>query len=61
MKPGLYVARVPARSRSNRVIIESVCFQEDPNGEHDRAAARWQSFIQSEHPKDQVFIMEVFA
>lgn len=61
MQPGLYVARTPRRSRSNRVMIESIAFQRQPGdpGEALRDVTNWCEFIQSQHPKDEVFVIEV--
>lgn len=52
MKPAFYVAR-QTRSGSNRLMIESVPFKDKT------AAEDWRGFIQSEHPKDDVVVIEV--
>ena len=61
--PGLYVGRRPARSRSNRIIIESIAFVDGPKGDREwtkQKAQNWADYIQSQYPKDCVFVFEVF-
>jgi len=72
MEPGFYVVRMPARGTGLRLMIESrpICIPEDevwnelPRSrqtarEYARdTAERWRDFIQSQHPKDDVFVIE---
>lgn len=53
MTPGFYVARIPTRGNGARLTIESIRFisQED--------ADRWRDFIADQHPKDDVFVIQV--
>jgi hypothetical protein len=63
MLPGWYVGRIPNRSRTNRVIIESICFARHPKMDDDwvkNQADNWRDFIQSQYLKDEVFLFEVF-
>lgn len=68
MKPGLYVARQSHRSRTNRIQIESICFDFDKvGGPNSRLteewvrhqAQSWCGWIKSQHPKDDVFVIEI--
>lgn len=62
--PGFYVLRVPARSMSNHALVESRPFQQNedwPDGYARKMADDWRDYIQSEHPKDLVFVVERFA
>lgn len=64
MHPGLYVVRMPDRGMGARLHIESICFQFHPDKPHIKdewvrdQAQRWADFIQSQHPKDDVFVIE---
>lgn len=65
MHEGLYVARRAGKRRSNKfVMIESRLFQARSESDDDqwrmrRDATHWAEFIQKEHPKDDVFVIEV--
>ena len=52
MNPGFYVGRMPERGIGSRLIIESICFQRKDDAES------WCDFIKSQHPKDDVFLIE---
>ena len=54
MIPGFYVVRIPRRSSTGRMIVESVPFKQRFR------ANRWRGFIQDQHPKDDVFVIERF-
>ena len=59
MKPGFYVVRRPARGSGSKLTIESICF--DPTRDREfaeRGAHNWCGFVQSQHPKDEVFVIE---
>jgi len=61
MEPGLYVVRMPARGMGSRLIVESRPFRFLPD--IDKAwtltqAENWRDFIQSQHPQDDVFVVE---
>ncbi len=65
MHKGFYVGRRPNKSHSNRfVIVESRPFTARSESEDDQWRARrdvhsWATFVQSEHPKDDVVIFQV--
>lgn len=65
MHKGYYVGRKPCNSQSERfVIVESRPFEPCSDSEDDQWRARrdalsWGLFIQSAHPKDDVFIFQV--
>jgi hypothetical protein len=61
LQPGLYVVRLPHGAKSKKLIVESVCFRKKPGLPDDTAelmAEGWRDFVQSEHPKDDVFVIE---
>lgn len=61
MPPGLYVVRMPDRGMGQRLIIESICFQFKEGFDPDwvrQQADNWCDYIQSQHPKDDVFVIE---
>ena len=69
MHPGFYVVRMPERGMGQRLIVESRPFpKEAPEGSPPglftdptwfrRQAESWCDFIQSQHPKDDVFVIE---
>ena len=66
-KPGVYVARIPRRSVTNKMIIESICFslpENRPDITRDWVrlqAESWCDFVKSQHPKDDVFLIERFT
>lgn len=62
MEPGFYVVRMPENGVGSRLIVESRPFLLTKNGP-DREyamhqAENWRDFIQGQHPKDDVFIIE---
>ena len=65
MHEGLYVARRAGKRRSNKfIMIESRLFQARSESENDqwrmrRDATSWAEFVQTEHPSDEVFVIEV--
>lgn len=64
MQPGYYVGRRPNKSRSHNIIIESRMFGARSESDDDqwrmrRDVTHWAEFIQTEHPKDDVFIFQV--
>ena len=75
MEPGYYVVRRPSRGSGTRLHIESRPFVilseevwREEGIEADRYtprryaydnAERWRDFVQFQHPKDYVFIIEV--
>lgn len=73
MEPGFYVVRMTARGIGSRLIIESRPFRIISDEEWNRIspghtttareyardnAEGWCEFIQSQHPKDDVFVIE---
>ena len=72
MEPGFYVVRMPKNGAGSRLIVESRPFRIIPDEEwadlggappnarqYARSnAERWRDFVQSEHPKDDVFVIE---
>jgi hypothetical protein len=65
MIPAFYVVRQTGRSLTQRLIVESVPFEiradlfGDDARERARAEAdRWMDFVQGQHPKDEVFVIE---
>lgn len=64
MQAGFYVVRMPARGMGSRLVVESRCFQINPEIEKEapgwcrQRADDWCDFVQSEHPKDDVFVIE---
>lgn len=61
MLPGLYVVRVPHNGSGSRLIVESRPFQKKEGFSDDwvrNQADNWRDFIQSEHPRDEVFVIE---
>lgn len=64
MAPGYYVVRMPHRGMGSRLSVESVCFRIRPEIEAEspgwclRQADSWRDFVQSQHPKDDVFVIE---
>lgn len=64
MHPGLYVVRMPDRGMGSRLHVASRCFAFHPG--HERIteewvrnnAQNWADFIQSQHPNDDVFVIE---
>lgn len=73
MEPGFYVVRMPKNGAGSRLIVESRPFRIIPDDEWKEAlgsdrpsarsyarsnAERWREFVQSEHPKDDVFVIE---
>lgn len=67
MQSGYYVGRRPTKRRSNKfVILESRPFVARSDSDDDQWRARqsawsWGEFIQKEHPKDEVFVFQVFS
>jgi hypothetical protein len=64
MEPGFYVVRSSHRGIGNRLIIESCRFGPHPSVDLEWVklqANNWRDFIQSQHPKDDVVLIEVFA
>ena len=67
MQPGFHVGRIPQRSKTRNVILESRTFsilESLPSGRDPREAAyeradEWRGFIQQKNPKDDVFVFEV--
>ncbi|USN14179.1 hypothetical protein KABACHOK_03430 [Brevundimonas phage vB_BpoS-Kabachok] len=64
MHPGFYVVRMPKNGAGSRLIVESRPFRkiawieaEEP-GYARRQAESWRDFVQDEHPKDDVFVIE---
>ncbi|UTC29017.1 hypothetical protein MARCHEWKA_05050 [Brevundimonas phage vB_BpoS-Marchewka] len=64
MAPGFYVVRMPKNGAGSRLIVESRPFQkiawietQEP-GWARRQAELWCDFVQSQHPKDDVFVIE---
>lgn len=53
MKEGFYVVRMPARGSGGRLAIES-----RPQVSR-QVCEGWRDFVQLEHPKDEVFIIEI--
>lgn len=67
MTPGFYVVRMPKNGRGSRLIVESRPFRIPANWNNPvetardfarRSADNWRDFIQSQHPKDDVFVIE---
>lgn len=52
MIPGFYVVRLPSRAKTDRLTVESVPFKERWRADN------WCEFIQSQHPKDDVFVIQ---
>lgn len=52
MNHGFYVVRMPKNGTGSRLIVESVPFKDKQGAEN------WRDFIQSQHPKDNVFVIE---
>jgi len=62
MKPGFYVVRIPRRGSGGKLTIESICFSTERDREFaKRGAHNWCDFVQSQHPKDEVFVIESFG
>ena len=65
--PGFYVVRMPHRGMGTRLMIESRCFPTEkispdiPRDWIKRQADNWCDFVKSQHPKDDVFVIERFA
>lgn len=66
MHKGFYVVRMPFNGAGSRLIVESKCFQKadainkpDIDDEWIRLQVdNWCDFVQSQHPKDDVFVIE---
>lgn len=64
MHPGFYVVRMPANGVGSRLIVESRPFSKvdwveaESPGYARRQAESWCDFVQSQHPKDDVFVIE---
>lgn len=67
MEPGFYVVRLPHRGIGSRLVIESRPFRIVESGDVSPEYAReyaqrqadiWREVVQSEHPKDEVFVIE---
>jgi len=60
MTPGKYVVRTSGKQTPNtpsRMLVASRVFSNDEQG--TRTARCWLEYVKSEHPKDNVFIVEV--
>jgi hypothetical protein len=66
MDSGFYVVRMPKRGIGSRLMIESICFKKHPKDPTisdawvRQQADSWCDFVQGQHPKDDVFVMECF-
>lgn len=68
MEPGFYVVRLPHRGMGSRLVIESRPFRivegmADITPEYareyaERQADLFREVVQTEHPKDEVFVIE---
>ena len=61
MEPGFYVVRMPARASGSRLMVESRPFRVIGGVSKEWArqqADNWANFVQSENPKDDVFVIE---
>jgi hypothetical protein len=61
MPPGFYVLRLPVRGSGSRLYVESRCFPILPDVPREwsrRQADYWRDYISSEHPDDEVFVVE---
>jgi hypothetical protein len=60
MLPGLYVVRRTRSHRSRYLIVESRRFDLVEGAAHPLLSVdSWRDFVASEHPKDDVFVIEV--
>ena len=64
MHPGFYVVRMPVNGTGSRLIVESRPFEKvawieaQSPGWARRQAESWRRFVQGNHPKDTVFVIE---
>jgi len=61
MEPGFYVVRMPSKGTGSRLIVESRPFRIMPGIDREWTLAQaesWRDYIQTEHPLDDVFVIE---